>query len=97
MNGFVYQYNPASPKAKKSTLITLWSKEARPAEVYTPKPTTVTVTGQFKTPVFVDLITGKVYEIPKNQSRKSGNEWTFTEIPVPDYPVLIADKSTLNL
>jgi hypothetical protein len=44
-------------------------------------------------PVWVDLRTGEVYEIPeKNWSRK-GLVYTFKDIPVYDSPVLIADKS----
>ena len=90
VNGFAYQH-----KTKKGSLVSLWNKEARPAETYLPKLTTVTLKGQFTNPVYVDLITGKLYEIPKNQTKKLGEEWTFSEIPVPDYPVLIADKSIL--
>ena len=90
VNAFAYRH-----KTTGGNLVTLWSKEARPAEEYTPKPTDVTVEGQFKQPVLVDLITGKIVEIPKNQWTKQGNTHTFTSIPVPDYPVLIADKSAL--
>jgi len=90
VNGFVYRH-----KATKNSLVTIWSKEARPAEDYPTKLTTIAVKGQFKNPVLVDLITGKVFEIPKKQYQQSGDEWTFSEIPVPDYPVLIADKSAL--
>ncbi len=44
-------------------------------------------------PVWVDLRTGEVYEIPeKNWSRK-GLVYTFKDIPVYDSPILIADKS----
>lgn len=82
-------------KKNNGSLITLWSTEARPAEEYSPKPTTVTVEGQFKQPVFVDLITGKTYEIPKANWSKTGSIYTFTGIPVPDYPVMIADKGIL--
>ena len=78
------------------SLITIWSHEARPADNYTPKPTTVTVEGRFTQPVFVDLITGKITEIPKANWSKTGNTVTFTNIPVPDYPVLIADKNALK-
>lgn len=92
INAFTYRH-----KKNNGRLITLWSTEARPAEEYTPKPTTVTVEGQFKQPVFVDLITGKIYEIPKANWSKQGNTFTFTNIPVPDYPVLITDKSVLSL
>ncbi|QIP12694.1 hypothetical protein G8759_08680 [Spirosoma aureum] len=79
-------------------LVTLWSGEARPAETYDPKPTDVTIEGKFIQPVFVDLISGKVYEIPKSQWKKSGTGgYTFTAIPVPDYPVVIAEKAALHL
>jgi len=91
VNLFIYRH-----KKSGSSFVTLWSKEARPAEEYTPKLTTLTVEGNFKQPVFVDLITGKIYEIPKSQWSKAGKIYTFTVLPVPDYPALIADKNALN-
>jgi hypothetical protein len=90
VSAFVYRN-----KTNKASLITLWNSEARPAEDYAPKPTTVTIEGTFTQPVLADLITGKVYEIPKSQWAKTGSSHTFTAIPVPDYPVLIADKAAL--
>ncbi len=79
------------------TLVTLWCNDARPADAYAPKPTTVTVEGTFTRPVLVDLLTGSVYEIPKKQWKQAGNKHTFTGIPVADYPVVIAEKSLLPL
>lgn len=90
VNAFAYRH-----KKSGGSLVTLWSKEARPAEEYAPKLTTLTVEGNFKQPVFVDLITGKIYEIPKSQWSKAGKIYTFTVLPVPDYPVLIADKASV--
>ncbi|GAB3643789.1 GH39 family glycosyl hydrolase [Spirosoma arcticum] len=90
VNAFAYRH-----KKNGGSLVTLWSKEARPAETYEPKLTTLTVEGEFRQPVFVDLITGKVYEIPQSAWTKAGKTHTFTVLPVPDYPVLIADKSAL--
>ncbi len=89
---FRYQH-----KVSKGSLVTLWSGESRPAETYTPKSTTITVEGTFNNPVFIDLITGKIYEIPKNQYKKVGKTVVFNEMPVPDYAVLIADKSAVQL
>lgn len=96
VNAFVYR-----GKANGGSLVTLWSHEARPAETYTPKPTMLTVDGRFTRPVFVDLITGKVYEIPKSTGAafgwsKTGNRYTFTGIPVVDYPTLVADAGVLS-
>jgi hypothetical protein len=68
------------------------------------KPTTTTDTqlhkikiynGNFRVPVFVDLRTGEVFEIPDNQWSKSGSVYEFNSIPVYDSPVLIVDKSLI--
>ena len=45
-----------------------------------------------KTPVWVDLMTGSIHEIPKSQWSKSGNSCTFS-IPLYDSPVLITEQS----
>ncbi len=78
-----------------ATLVTLWCNDARPADTYAPKMTTVKVTGSFTRPVFVDLISGTVYEIPRKHWQKTGARHTFTGVPVADYPVLIADRSSV--
>ncbi len=90
---FVY-----TSKKNGLSLITIWQAEDRPADVYEPRQTTITVeNGRFKDPVFVDLISGKMYEIPKATWKKEGTRFIFSEVPVPDYPVLIADRSLLSL
>lgn len=91
---YAFQYQH---KTKGGSLLTLWSGEARPADTYEPKLTTITVQGTFKKPVLVDLITGKVLEIPKGQWKKTGNQFVFSRIPVSDYPVVLAEKSALSI
>lgn len=84
---------------KKSGLsaVTVWQAEARPADVYEQKSTSINVEGgKFKTPVYVDLIWGKVYELPKGSWKKEGTTFIFNGVPVPDYPVLITDKALLK-
>ncbi len=91
---FVFQYHN---EKNGGSIITLWSGEARPADNYQPKTTKVTVkNGKFTKPVYVNLISGNIYEIPKANCKQSGNEYVFTDIPVPDYPVLIADRKALR-
>lgn len=53
------------------------------------------VNGRFKEPVFVDIITGNVYEIGKEQWKKENNIDRFFNIPVYDAPILIAERSLL--
>ncbi|MBC7828311.1 MAG: hypothetical protein H7122_11245 [Chitinophagaceae bacterium] len=85
-------------KTNGSSIITIWQNEGRPADVYDTKATTLTVEGgQFKNPVFVDLITGKIYELPKTTWTKQGKKYIFKELLVPDYPVLIADAKLLKM
>ncbi|HOY20962.1 MAG TPA: hypothetical protein PLC89_26845 [Haliscomenobacter sp.] len=91
---YAFQYQH---KAKGGSLVAIWSGEARPADTYEPKLTTITVEGTFKKPVLVDLISGKVSEIPKNQWKKTGNQFVFSGIPVSDYPFVLADKSALSI
>lgn len=53
--------------------------------------------GHFDHPVYVDLRTGVVYEIPATDWKRAGSHYTFTKLPVYDAPILVADKSLLLL
>ncbi len=44
-------------------------------------------------PVWLDLITGGIHEIPAEKMARDGDKLTFKDIPVYDAPTLIADKS----
>ena len=80
------------------SLLTIWQNEDRPADNYEARNTRVTIErSRFKNPVFVDLITGKVYGFPKASWKKEGNKIILNDVPVPDYPVAIADRSILRL
>lgn len=81
----------------KSDMVTLWKSEARPMDEYAPEKITVTVKGNFGKPVYVDLITGVVYEIPKAAFKTAKGQTVFSGVPVPDYPVAIVDVKKLTL
>ncbi|MBM3858737.1 MAG: hypothetical protein FJ395_03700 [Verrucomicrobia bacterium] len=51
----------------------------------------------FTQPVYVDLRTGRVHEIPRGRWSREGETALFKQVPVYDSPVLIADKATLPL
>jgi hypothetical protein len=51
--------------------------------------------GQFSNPVYVDLRTGMVYDLPKDKWTRTGSIYRFNDIPCYDSPVLITDKSNL--
>lgn len=90
---FAYQH-----QSSKQQAITLWldgntpsdSEEYQSIEVHVPG-------GNFSKAVWVDLRTGGVREIPSENIRQQGTSFTFTNIPVYDSPVLIADKSLIPI
>lgn len=87
-----------SYKNKGKSLVTIWQSEARPADEYTPVLTTITIDGgNIKSPVLMDMVSGKVYEIPKVNCIKKDGNIILSNIPVPDYPVVITDRSVLDL
>jgi len=81
-------------KNTKKQLVTLWMDSQTPTNSFATTPTEITIENvNFNNPVWVDLMTGHVYEIPKKDWSKSGNSYTFKQIPVYDSPILIVEKS----
>ncbi|MEZ0607750.1 beta-galactosidase [Fibrella sp. WM1] len=84
-------------KTSRKQLFTIWSDEAIPVESNKARALTFTFTNaNFDQPVYVDILTGGVYNIPANQWKRVGATYTFTDIPVYDAPILIADKSLIK-
>jgi hypothetical protein len=87
---FGYQHQPT-----RTSLVTLWLDGQNVNNSFDTTPVTITIENMdFKNPVWVDLMTGNIYEIPKSKWSKSGSKYTFN-IPLYDSPVLIAEKSFL--
>lgn len=51
----------------------------------------------FNEPVYVDLLTGDVFEIDKNSWRVSADGVVFTNVPLYDSPVLLVEKSLITI
>ena len=78
--------------------VAIWMDGETPTNINTKTPITFEFSdGNFETPVYVDLRTGEVYEIPKTDWKKEGTNYTFKKIPIYDSPILIADKSLILL
>lgn len=74
--------------------ITIWQGGSVPSDNVAPTPVTFTFSqGNFNDPVYVDLRTGAVYDIPDNTWSRSGNSYTFTNVPMYDSPIVITDRS----
>ena len=52
--------------------------------------------GHLETPVWIDMITGNIYEIPAEQVIREGDVVTFKGVPLYDGPGVIADRSLLS-
>ncbi|WP_439645771.1 GH39 family glycosyl hydrolase [Hymenobacter arizonensis] len=91
----VYGYRHVTTKKQ---LYTIWANDHVPAESNKTRNLTFTfANADIDQPVYVDIVSGRVYEIPATQWKKVGNIYTFTDIPVYDAPILIADKSLIKI
>ena len=79
-------------------LVSLWDDSGTPGDAFVTRPAQVMVRGlAFRTPVWVDVVSGGVYEIPPERVSVSENATMFKDLPLYDAPVLIAEKSLLVL
>lgn len=78
-------------------VVTIWLGGETPGNTNQKTPVDFTFpAGRFEDPVYVDLRTGEVYQIPRARWSRSGTEYRFTGIPIYDSPVLIADRSAID-
>ena len=88
---FAYQH-----KATGQQVITLWMDGNVPSDSEAYQTMDFSVSGgNFNETVWVDLRTGEVRKIPEENIQQKGTQYTFSNIPVYDSPVLIADKSLI--
>ena len=77
-------------------VLVFWDKSAVPSDRNDTLAATFTIAkGAFTEPVWVDLITGGIFEIPQEKISVAGDKVVFQEIPVYDAPTLIVDKSLI--
>jgi hypothetical protein len=77
-------------------IVALWDRSGIPSDSNATIPATVTVKGcTIKDPVWVDLVSGRVYAFPTARVKREGDTATFTEVPVYDAPVLLAEKAAV--
>jgi len=70
----------------------------RPGDSFATRPHVFKWTGApLKDPVWVDLLTGAVYEFPKKDVCVSANSTRYVNVPVYDSPCLLAERSALKL
>jgi hypothetical protein len=84
-------------KSNGNQLVSLWLDGKNPTNDFKTTPLTVRIENMnFNNPVYVDMMTGHVYEIPATDWKKQGTGCTFQNIPLYDSPVLIVEKSLIR-
>ena len=75
-------------------VLVFWDKSGVPSNSNETVAATFTITkGSFTEPVWVDLLTGGIHEIPAEKVAVAGEKVVFKEIPVYDAPTLITDRA----
>jgi len=83
-----------SKKEGNGQLLVLWDRSGIPSDEVVTGSAKITVKEcTIKEPVWVDLITGRIYEFPKERISRDGNATSFADVPVYDAPVLIVEKN----
>ncbi len=88
---FAYEH-----KQTENQIVTIWMDSEIPSFINFKSMATFNFpNGNFDTPVYVDLRTGFVYDIPDSNISHRGTNYTFKNIPVYDSPICIAASSLL--
>jgi len=75
-----------------------WDSSGVPSDRNDTVPATLTIEGgTFAEPVWVDTITGGVYEVPAGKIVAGKGKVTFKDIPVYDAPAFITDRRVLTI
>jgi hypothetical protein len=99
-------YESDSPRAmtvagfeKESTsVVLLWYCDEVPSDALEWDLVALTIQGvTFRDPVYVEMISGKVYELDSSAWTAEGKTTRFTELPVWDSPMMIAERSKTTL
>lgn len=82
-------------KQSKQQLVALWFDSQIPNNLFKTVNISLQIeNGNFKKPVWVDLLSGRVYEIPATSYSVDGKTYKFS-VPVYDSPVVLSDASLI--
>ena len=82
----------------KGNLLAYWDRSDVPSEAVTAETAELLFKDfPFGEPVLVEMISGKVYDIPADRIARQGGFVVFRNMPILDTPFLIAEKRLLHL
>ncbi len=81
-----------------TSVVLLWYSDQVPYDELAWDGITLTVKGaMFKNPVYVEMITGKVYELDKCSWASVGGKTTLRQLPMWDSPVMLVERDQIGL
>lgn len=81
-----------------TSVVLVWYKDQIPSDDLKWDLVDLTIQkATFKDPVYVEMITGKVYEIGKSAFKAVGDGVVFTQLPVWDSPMMLAERAQVPL
>ena len=78
-------------------IMTFWINDSIPSDSTVFVLADITVSCRFTEPVYVDMLTGEIFKIKTKQIKATDGQTKFIGISIPDYPILIAEKSLLKI
>lgn len=85
-------------KGRGPHLLAFWDCSSNPENENGTTPAQITLTGvTFEEPVWVDTVTGAIYELPKDRVVTEGDKTVLKDIPLYDAPAFITDKRVVVL
>ena len=83
-------------KATGQNMIVLWDNSGTPDDAFVTRPAQVEVKGlAIREPVWVDMVSGRIYEIPATRIKTENGTTFFKDLPLYDAPVLIAERTAV--
>ena len=81
---------------KGQDILVMWDPDDQPRDDNKTFPVMITVeNGGFKDPVWADIVTGRIHEIPADSKKIESGKMTLQNIPVYDAPVFITDRDVV--
>ena len=76
----------------------MWYSDEIPSDELAWDKVDVTIKGAaFRDPVYVEMITGKVFELGRSAWKSDGGNTTLTQLPMWDSPMMLAERAQVDL
>ena len=79
------------------TLRFLWFSDSRPSSLLEFDRISVRFPGKVENPVWVDMITGRVFEIPEGNVKYENDFTVLNNVPMWDSPVMFTDRLSVSM